>query len=341
MLAFVPPETRAGTHGTSWLNLRLRLCCQAEQFVEDADVAAEAVPPRWPPKTTTIAEAEGLTYELAIVPLTSVSLVTSMTLRVEADAIADRHRRSAMEAALAEYVAADKTLLEEADWSKVRGLEFREALQQRDELVKQLEFLAVEEEDLGEMVRLRVRVKRTGIQADVLLSTVRYAACRAYARSQDRTVSLETRAFSKAIAHPPHFHRLRMALSDQNLELLPDYEQRIAVLKELQFIDENQMVQLKGRVACEVSTNSPRPDLVHLRLILHALVCPDQLGQRARVDRADPRQRLCRLRARRGGRPSLRLCVPRKVRVGAASDPEARRGTWCSVWCREACQERC
>lgn len=47
-------------------------------------------------------------------------------------------------------------------------------------------------------------------------------------------------------------HRLRMALSEQNLELLPDYEQRIEVLKELQFIDENSTVLLKGRVACEV-----------------------------------------------------------------------------------------
>lgn len=75
-----------------------------------------------------------------------------MTLRVDANAIADRHRRSAMEAVLAEYVAAEKDLLAEADWSKVRGLEFREALQQRDELVKQLGFLAIEEEDLGEMV---------------------------------------------------------------------------------------------------------------------------------------------------------------------------------------------
>jgi superfamily II RNA helicase len=43
-----------------------------------------------------------------------------------------------------------------------------------------------------------------------------------------------------------------MALSDQNLELLPDYEQRIDVLKELQHIDENSTVLLKGRVACEV-----------------------------------------------------------------------------------------
>lgn len=44
-----------------------------------------------------------------------------------------------------------------------------------------------------------------------------------------------------------------MALSEQNLELLPDYEQRIDVLKELKFIDENATVLLKGRVACEVS----------------------------------------------------------------------------------------
>jgi antiviral helicase SKI2 len=41
-------------------------------------------------------------------------------------------------------------------------------------------------------------------------------------------------------------------ISDQNLELLPDYHQRIEVLKILKFIDENSTVQLKGRVACEV-----------------------------------------------------------------------------------------
>jgi antiviral helicase SKI2 len=41
-------------------------------------------------------------------------------------------------------------------------------------------------------------------------------------------------------------------MSDQNLELLPDYEQRINVLKELGFIDDNGNVELKGRVACEV-----------------------------------------------------------------------------------------
>lgn len=50
-----------------------------------------------------------------------------------------------------------------------------------------------------------------------------------------------------------NLRQLKLALSDQNLELLPDYESRVEVLKQLQFIDENATVLLKGRVACEVS----------------------------------------------------------------------------------------
>ena len=49
-------------------------------------------------------------------------------------------------------------------------------------------------------------------------------------------------------------YRLRLAVSEQNLELLPDYEQRIAVLQDLQFIDDKSTVLLKGRVACEINT---------------------------------------------------------------------------------------
>lgn len=46
--------------------------------------------------------------------------------------------------------------------------------------------------------------------------------------------------------------QLRQLMSDQNLQLLPDYEQRILVLRDLGFVDENSRVQLKGKVACEV-----------------------------------------------------------------------------------------
>ncbi|KAF5093609.1 hypothetical protein D0Z03_002346 [Geotrichum reessii] len=40
----------------------------------------------------------------------------------------------------------------------------------------------------------------------------------------------------------------------ENMDLLPDYEQRIEVLKELNYIDDEQNVLLKGRVACEINT---------------------------------------------------------------------------------------
>lgn len=46
--------------------------------------------------------------------------------------------------------------------------------------------------------------------------------------------------------------QLKQLMSDQNLQLLPDYEQRIQVLKDLEFVDEQARVQLKGKVACEV-----------------------------------------------------------------------------------------
>ena len=59
--------------------------------------------------------------------------------------------------------------------------------------------------------------------------------------------------------------QLRNLMSDQNLQLLPDYEQRIAVLKELGFVDEHSRVELKGKVACEVHTAD---ELVLTELVL-------------------------------------------------------------------------
>ena len=56
--------------------------------------------------------------------------------------------------------------------------------------------------------------------------------------------------------------QLRELMSDQNLQLLPDYEQRIAVLKDLGFIDQHSRVELKGKVACEVGLFSSCPYLL-------------------------------------------------------------------------------
>ena len=59
--------------------------------------------------------------------------------------------------------------------------------------------------------------------------------------------------------------QLRQLMSDQNLQLLPDYEQRLHVLKDLDFIDDSSRVQLKGKVACEIHSAD---ELVLTELIL-------------------------------------------------------------------------
>ncbi|KAI9890159.1 MAG: hypothetical protein M1814_004440 [Vezdaea aestivalis] len=59
--------------------------------------------------------------------------------------------------------------------------------------------------------------------------------------------------------------QLNLLLSDQNLQLLPDYEQRICVLKDMGFIDEGSRVELKGKVACEIHSAD---ELVLTELVL-------------------------------------------------------------------------
>lgn len=64
--------------------------------------------------------------------------------------------------------------------------------------------------------------------------------------------------------------RLRFLTSDQSLSLLPEYQQRINVLRTLQYIDDGGAVQLKGRVACEVSSH----ELLVTELVLDGALSP-------------------------------------------------------------------
>lgn len=65
--------------------------------------------------------------------------------------------------------------------------------------------------------------------------------------------------------------QLRQLMSDQNLQLLPDYEQRISVLKDLGFITEDRRVALKGKVACEVHSAE---ELILTELVLENELAP-------------------------------------------------------------------
>ncbi|MEW5305638.1 MAG: hypothetical protein WDW36_008165 [Sanguina aurantia] len=54
--------------------------------------------------------------------------------------------------------------------------------------------------------------------------------------------------------------KLRHQLSDASLQQMPEFEQRVAVLQELGYLDESRCVALKGRVLCEV--NSTQAELI-------------------------------------------------------------------------------
>jgi antiviral helicase SKI2 len=47
---------------------------------------------------------------------------------------------------------------------------------------------------------------------------------------------------------------LRLALSEDNIELISDFNLRVDVLKKLKYVNSDRTVQLKGRVACEINT---------------------------------------------------------------------------------------
>ncbi|CEG40713.1 dead deah box rna [Plasmopara halstedii] len=51
-----------------------------------------------------------------------------------------------------------------------------------------------------------------------------------------------------------YLKRMTQELSDDSLSLFPDFQQRLSVLKRLGYISEDGVVQVKGRVACEINT---------------------------------------------------------------------------------------
>merc|ERR1719474_1019210 len=65
--------------------------------------------------------------------------------------------------------------------------------------------------------------------------------------------------------------RMEYLCSEASLALLPEYHCRIEVLKDLKYVDGNNVVQLKGRVACEMGSNE---------LIITELVFENKLTDR-------------------------------------------------------------
>lgn len=122
-------------------------------------------PPRWPAPLVSRSVPETLVCEITAVPLTSISLVTrhfvkvsrscccpperevdaKLTFQVDPVGIIDKRLQVALDQPKAELFPLLRSWStdgpEEVDWSKVRGVEFREALRSRDEEAAQLQGL--------------------------------------------------------------------------------------------------------------------------------------------------------------------------------------------------------
>ncbi|PCH34097.1 antiviral helicase [Wolfiporia cocos MD-104 SS10] len=206
------------------------------------DVDADSVPPRWPPRPESLIVDSG-TYELAQLPIASIAMVTTQTIKVDVPMIVPGHRIAAMKAAVQSLSEVLEQWLQsenitEAEWTRIRTLEFQETLRLRNQLVERLDS----------------------------------CSCTQCSDFDDHYITIHGEKFLKA-----KIAELKRALSDQNLELIPDYEQKIAVLQELKFIDDNSTVLLKGRVACEASGSA----LINSanELILTELILENTLAQ--------------------------------------------------------------
>ncbi|TFK77500.1 antiviral helicase [Pluteus cervinus] len=194
------------------------------------DTESQPVPPIWPPPPEILVVHDGV-YEVRTVSLKSILYVTDKTIKIDVNAILDRKLIARLKegAVLLTTSISDWQaggIVPEVDWNRMRNVEFQEALRARD----------------GHAKRIRSRD---------------YRNCPSFESHY-------------AILHGEKVLRsnidyLKLAISDQNLDLIPDYEQRIEVLKELRFIDENSTVLLKGRVACEINSAN---ELVLTELIL-------------------------------------------------------------------------
>lgn len=193
------------------------------------------IPPQWPPSLDGY-PSEGLVYDLREVPLSSIVCLTPHVIKVEQSMIMAL-RISAMQRTVEQLkpCIADMSQrkgVAEVDWSKMRRIDFQEAFKERQRYDQRLADFLLQHEDI-------TRQATFAKEYDML--------------HHRKLLEME-------------ISRLKRSISDENLELLPDYHQRIEVLKKMRFIDPvSENVLLKGRVACEINSVD---ELVSTELIL-------------------------------------------------------------------------
>ncbi|EEB08946.2 ski complex RNA helicase Ski2 [Schizosaccharomyces japonicus yFS275] len=167
-------------------------------------------------------------FRYGYITLSTIERVCDTLVKVDCNGVRDR-RENAFKKLAAQFASVHdfgNSIFDEIVWTKVKEFSFKEAEEKRHH-----EEMVIATSPCLEEVNF----------------TTQFALC--YQEHQ-LNVTIEN---------------LRLQISDQNLELLPDYEQRIRVLEELGYIDSKRTVQLKGRVACEINSAN---ELILTELIL-------------------------------------------------------------------------
>ncbi|KAL8656010.1 MAG: hypothetical protein Q9226_002814, partial [Calogaya cf. arnoldii] len=163
------------------------------------------------------------------VALNDVECFTKTVVKIDLDGLL-KHREEAENEAKAEIdricASWQSSIWDELDWNRLRDLNVRDILELRGRKLAEAE--AVECIQCAQFVR-------------------HFSICHSEWLIKE------------------NIDQLKQRMSDQNLQLLPDYEQRVEVLKDLDFIDTSSRVQLKGKVACEIHSAD---ELVLTELIL-------------------------------------------------------------------------
>lgn len=111
-----------------------------------------------------------------------------------------------------------------------------------------------------------LEIQELALERTRVLESVRNVRCTACPDLAEHYLATHERAELQA-----ELDELVIQLSDQNLELLPDYRMRLDVLRALGYVDAGGTVMLKGRVACEITAAD--------ELVLTELVLDNSLAQ--------------------------------------------------------------
>ncbi|KAF9575729.1 hypothetical protein EC968_001919 [Mortierella alpina] len=205
-------------------------CILSEQMSTDGSIDKDVPLPVTLLKTSNLQQGSQV---IEPVPYHDIIIITDTVLQIDVEGLLkkDVQALNKVRMELNRYAEGVEEnlggLVTEFNWNKIKDLEFRENLAQ-----KQVLFSKILQCQCNKCPDLRAHYAMTH-------------------RERELQSKLE---------------ELQRTISDQNLELLPDYHQRVNILKELNYLDPvSSTVQLKGRVACEINTAD---ELILTELIL-------------------------------------------------------------------------